>query len=49
MEESVLGVFFGGFPKVPMLKSDMAWSVGAKSSLAKVKGFLRCAIGVESF
>jgi hypothetical protein len=50
VEESVLGVFLGGFSKVPMLNSDMAWSVGAKSSSCKVKGCLRCAVaGVELF
>jgi hypothetical protein len=48
VEESMLGDFFGGFAKVPMLNRDMAWSVGAKSSSAKVKG-CRSVAGVGSF
>jgi hypothetical protein len=50
VEESVLGDFFGGFAKVPMLNRDMAWSVGAKSSSVRVKGSFKGAIAeVEIF
>lgn len=47
MEDSVLGVIFGGFPKVPILKSGIAWAVGVKSSSGKVSDCLRCDVGVE--